>query len=233
MKQFRCKAIIFDLDGVLIDSSAVAKRQWRRWIIEHDLDPDRAPHVMHGQRLVEIVRHVAPHLDAEAEAARLAAWEATDTDGLREIEGAADLVRSLPRDAWAVVTSGNLSTALTRLAYADLPVPGVLITADNVARGKPHPEPYLLAAQRLGIVPADCIVIEDAPAGVHAACAAGMRVVALTTTHGSDALEKADAIATRLLDIDITTAHPETGEETVSTGILLLATVYKPMLSDT
>ena len=99
MKQFRCKAVIFDLDGVLIDSTAVIKRQWQRWITEHNLDPGRAPNVMHGQPLVEIVRHVAPHLNAEVEAARLAAWEATDTNGLREIEGAADLVRSLPGDS--------------------------------------------------------------------------------------------------------------------------------------
>ena len=167
MKQFRCKAVIFDLDGVLIDSTAVIKRQWQRWITEHNLDPGRAPNVMHGQPLVEIVRHVAPHLNAEVEAARLAAWEATDTNGLREIEGAADLVRSLPGDSWAVVTSGNLPTARTRLNFARLPVPRVLVTADDVARGKPHPEPYLLAARELRVSPADCVVIEDAPAGVQ------------------------------------------------------------------
>lgn len=222
MKQFRCKAVIFDLDGVLIDSSAVVKRQWRRWIIEHDLDPDRAPNVMHGQRLVEIIHHVAPHLDAEAEAARLAVWEATDTDGLREIEGAAGLVRSLPRDAWAVVTSGNLPTAQTRLSYARLPVPRVLVTADDVARGKPHPEPYLLAAQGLRVPPADCIVIEDALAGVQAARAAGMRVVAVTTAHAPGALEEADAIAARLLDIQIATP----GQASGPSGTLLQITVH-------
>ena len=205
MKQFRCKAVIFDLDGVLINSAAVVQRQWRRWITVHNLDPGHAPNVMHGQRLVEIVRHVAPHLDAEVEAARLAAWEATDTDGLREIEGAADLVRSLPSDAWAVVTSGNLPTAQTRLNYARLPMPGVLVTADDVTRGKPHPEPYLLAAQGLNVSPADCVVIEDAPAGVQAARAAGMRVVAVITAHAPGALEEADAIAARLLDIQIAT----------------------------
>lgn len=211
MKQLRCIAVIFDLDGVLIDSSAVVQRQWRRWVIEHGLDLNQTTNVMHGQRLVEIVRHVAPHLDAEEEAARLAAWEAADTDSLRVIEGATDLVRSLPQATWAVVTSGNQATALTRLRYADLPVPDVLVTADDVTRGKPHPEPYLRAAKGLGISPADCVVIEDAPAGVQAARVAGMRVIAVTTTHAPETLEEADAIATRLLDIQIATPSQTSG----------------------
>ena len=205
MTQFQCRAVIFDLDGVLIDSSAVIQRQWRRWLAKRGLDPEQVTNVMHGQRLVETMRRVAPHLDAEVEAACVAAWEAADTDGLLQIEGAAGLVRTLPPGAWAVATSGNRPTALTRLRYAGLPAPEVLITADDVERGKPHPEPYLLAAQGLGIPPADCIVIEDAPAGVQAAHAAGMRVVAVTTTHAPEALGEADAIVARLLDIRVTT----------------------------
>ena len=221
MTQFQCRAVIFDLDGVLIDSSAVIRRQWRRWIAAHGLDPDPTTDVMHGQRLVEIVRQVAPHLDAEAEAARVAAWEAADTDGLRQIEGAAGLARTLPRDAWAVVTSGNRPTALTRLRFAGLPVPDVLVTADDVPRGKPHPEPYLLAAQGLGIPPADCVVIEDAPAGVQAARAAGMRVVAVATSHAPEVLGEADAIAARLLDIQIAAPSQACGPS----GALLRVTV--------
>lgn len=222
MKQLRCSAIIFDLDGVLIDSSAVVQRQWRRWLIEHGLDPDQITNVMHGQRLVEIIRHVAPHLDAEEEAARLAAWEAADTDGLRLIEGATGLVRSLPHAAWAVVTSGDRATALTRLRFASLPVPDVLVTADDVTRGKPHPEPYRRAAQRLGVTPADCVVIEDAPAGVRAAHAAGMRVIAVTTTHAPESIEEADTIATRLLNIQIAT----TGQVSGPCGRLLRVTLH-------
>ncbi len=176
---------------------------------------------MHGQRLVEIIRHVAPHLDAEEEAARLAAWEAADTDGLRVIEGATGLVRSLPHAAWAVVTSGDRATALTRLRFASLPVPGILVTADDVTQGKPHPEPYLRAAEELGVTPADCVVIEDAPAGIRAAHAAGMRVIGVTTTHAPESLEEASTIATHLLDIQIATP----GQVSEPFGTLLQVTV--------
>jgi sugar-phosphatase len=213
MKQLDCQAIIFDLDGVLIDSSVVIRRQWRRWATEHGLDPDRTLNVMHSHRLVEIVRHVAPHLDAEREAVRLAAWEAADADGLRVIKGAMGLVRSLPRGAWAVATSGHPPTALARLRYARLPVPDVLVTSDDVTRGKPHPEPYLRAAEGLGIPPVGCVVIEDAPAGVAAARAAEMRVIAVTTTHAADDLVEADVIAARLSDIQVVTGHPDPDQE--------------------
>jgi sugar-phosphatase len=213
MKQLHCQALIFDLDGVLIDSSAVVRRQWQRWVAEHGLDPHQATNVMHGQRLVEIVRSVAPHLDAEEEAARLAAWEAADTDGLHVIEGAVDLLRWLPQGAWAVVTSGDRATALTRLRYASLPLPAVLITAGDVMHGKPHPEPYLRAAARLGIPPAGCLVLEDTPAGVAAAHAAGMPVIAVATTHPPGALAEADAIAARLSDIQVVTDRELPGQE--------------------
>ena len=209
MKQFLCRAIIFDLDGVLIDSSAAVQRQWQRWTAEHGLDPNQALNVMGGQRLVEIIRHVAPHLDPEYEANRLSAREAADTDGLCEIEGASQLLTTLPKGAWAVVTSGNRNTALTRLTYARLPMPNVLVTADDVTQGKPHPEPYLSAAETLGIPPAGCVVVEDAPAGVEAARAAGMRVIAVATTDRLDALEGADAIATHISDIQIVTIGDE------------------------
>jgi len=224
-KEMLCKAVIFDLDGVLIDSSVVVQRQWRRWIAARGLDPGQVANVMHGRRLVEIVRHVAPHLDAEREAARLAAQEAADTDGLREIEGASALVRSLPPGTWAVVTSGNRATALTRLRFASLPVPGVLITADDVTRGKPQPDAYLLAAEQLGIPPTGCVVVEDTPAGVQAARAAGMCVIAVTSTHAPGALEAADAIAACLLDIQILTARAGPDQSPGPSGTLLTVTV--------
>jgi sugar-phosphatase len=220
MKQLDCQAIIFDLDGVLIDSSVVIRRQWRRWATEHGLDP--ALNVMHSHRLAEIVRHVAPHLDAEREAARLAAWEAADTDGLRVIKGATGLIRSLPQGAWAVATSGHPPTALTRLRYARLPVPDVLVTSEDVTHGKPHPEPYLRAAEGLGIPPAGCVVIEDAPAGVAAAHAAGMRVIAVTTTHVADDLIEADVIAARLADIQVVTDHVDPDQEDACIHVTVL-----------
>jgi sugar-phosphatase len=203
MRQLQCNAIIFDLDGVLIDSSAVIERSWRLWAGERGLDEAQVLRLAPGRRMIEIVRRLAPDLDAEAETRRLAAREAADTHGLLEIEGAAGLTRLLPPGAWAVATSGSRTTAMARLRFAGLPVPHVLITADDVTRGKPDPQAYLLAAEGLAVAPAGCVVVEDAPAGVQAARAAGMRVIAVATTHARQALAQADAIVDRLLNIRI------------------------------
>jgi sugar-phosphatase len=203
MQPFYCQAIIFDLDGVLVDSWAVIERCWRTWAGEHGLDGDQVVRVAQGQRMVEVIRSVAPHLDADAEAARQSAREAAATEGLVRIEGAGRLLRSLPEDAWAVATSGARVTATARLRYAGLPRPSVLITSDDVSRGKPDPQVYLLAAERLGVQPEHCLVVEDAPVGVASARAAGMRVIAVATTHPPEALTAADAVAARLADIHI------------------------------
>ena len=151
-----------------------------------------------GRRMVEIIRYVAPHLDAEAETGALSEGEGIDTKGVFAVAGAAALLRSLPPASWAVVTSGNRLTAMTRLRHTRLPDPPVLVTADDVRQGKPHPEPYLTAARRLGVPAAECLVVEDAPAGIEAARAAGMRVVGLATTHAPAALARADAVASHL-----------------------------------
>jgi sugar-phosphatase len=200
-----CRAVIFDLDGVLVDSTALVERTWRRWAALHDLDFARVLRVAHGRRAVETVRLAAPHLDAEAEADRLAAQEARETEGLVRIEGAVQLVNSLPKDRWAVATSGTREIATTRLAFASVPQPAVLVTADDVARGKPDPRVYALAAERLDVLPARCVVIEDAPAGIQGARAAGMPVIAVATTHPRRALQGADAVAARLSDIRAST----------------------------
>jgi len=214
VKQLRCDAVIFDLDGVLIDSMAVIERHWRRWAIQHNLDAAEIMRVAHGRRTVETIRLVAPHLNAEVEAVRFEADEAVDTDGLVRIDGAARLVRSLPRGSWAVATSGTRDVAMTRLRYTGLPMPTVLVTADDVKRGKPDPEAYLLASERLGIVPEGCIVVEDAPAGVEAAHAGGMRVIAVATTHGQEKLESANTVVAYLSDIEIlpTSYEPSSSE---------------------
>ena len=203
MKQLECQAIIFDLDGVLIDSSAVIERSWRRWAEAQGLDGDAVMGIIAGRRMVEVIRLLAPHLDADEEARRLAAREGPDTRGLVQVPGAAQLTSWLPPGVWGVVTSGTRPTALTRLAYAGVPVPEVLVTADDVTHGKPHPEAYWLAAEQLGVAPGHCLVVEDAPAGIQAARAAGMRVVAVATTHARDALAEADAIAGQLGEIRI------------------------------
>lgn len=196
-----CNAILFDLDGVLVDSAECVKRHWRRWAARHGLDADEIVRVAHGRRTAETIATVAPHLDAELESAELARGEEIDTVGVYEVAGARELLGCLPRDAWAIATSGNRRTALTRLRHTGLPEPAVLISADDVSRGKPDPEVYLLAARRLGIVAGDCVVVEDTPAGVESAQAAQMQVIAVASTHTRDALASADVVVDHLRDL--------------------------------
>jgi sugar-phosphatase len=208
MIELECDAVLFDLDGVLVDSTACVERHWRRWTAEHGLDADETMRFAHGRPTVDTIRLVAPHLAAEVEAARLNAAEAFDTEGVVTIHGAVELVRALPAAAWAIATSGTRDTALTRLRHTGLPVPAVLITADDITRGKPDPQPYLLAAAGLKVPRERCVVIEDAPAGIAAGRAAGMRVVAVATTHAPLELEDADVRASRLTDIAIQLQPP-------------------------
>jgi len=185
-------AIVFDLDGVLVDSTAVVERAWRRWAGERGVPADDVLAIAHGRPSREVIAAFAPALDAEAEARRLDGWESGET--LAAMPGAAECVAVAQRGPWAVVTSGGRELAPGRLRAAGLPVPGVMVTADDVAHGKPDPEPYALAARRLGIPPGECLVVEDAPAGVTAAKRAGMRVLAVATTHPPAALEGADLV---------------------------------------
>jgi sugar-phosphatase len=201
VNQLTCQVVIFDIDGVLVDSTAVVEGTWRRWAAAHGLDFEMVLQVAHGRPARDTVRLAAPHLDFEAEAARLAAEEAHEVDGLVRIEGAVQLVSSLPKSRWAVVTSGTREIATTRLTFAGVTIPAVLITADDVERGKPDPQAYTLAAERLGVSPESCIVIEDAPAGIQGAQAAGMDVIAVATTHPREALQDADVTVGRLVDV--------------------------------
>lgn len=178
-----CDALLFDLDGVLIDSSACIVRNWRVWAEPHGIDVAEIMKVAHGVRSVETIRQVAPYLDAEAEAARLTALEVADTDGVVAMPGAHALLSSLPADAWTIVTSGNADLAKARLQAVGLPIPAAMVTADDVTQGKPAPEPYLLGAQRLGVATDRCLVVEDAPAGIQAGRAAGIRVLGIGSTH--------------------------------------------------
>jgi sugar-phosphatase len=203
LQSVSCRAILFDLDGVLVDSAECVERTWRKWATDHQLDPERVIAVAHGRRSLETVRMVAPQLSAEAELATLAASESTTSEGIYEIEGARELLDRLPAERWAVVTSGIRAVAEFRLRYARLPVPPVMICADEITRGKPDPEGYLTAASRLGYSPDDCLVIEDAPAGIESARAAGMRVIAITTTFGRESLVGADAVIERLTDLTV------------------------------
>ena len=201
MKRFECSAILFDLDGVLVDSAAYVEQQWRRWASAKGLRAEPFLRVCHGRRAVETIRIAAPHLDAEAEVAALGPGEES-SEWIGPLAGAARLLEMLPEGSWGVATSGLRVAASARLARAGLPMPRVLICAEDVRRGKPSPDAFLLGAAELDVAPADCLVIEDAPAGVMAARSAGMPVIALTTTHRLDQLP-ADACAGSLADVHL------------------------------
>jgi sugar-phosphatase len=191
-------ALLFDLDGVLVDSAECVRRVCTEWALRVGVDPQFLLSVGQGRRAQDTVRKVAPHLDADAEAATLVAIEATTTEGIHPVPGAETLLTSLPPNTWAVVTSGTLAVATLRLRHVGLPIPQTLITADDVQRGKPDPEGYLAAAAALGRAPVDCVVIEDAPAGIEAARAAGMRSIAIAGTFPPSELGRADVILERL-----------------------------------
>jgi mannitol-1-/sugar-/sorbitol-6-phosphatase len=203
MPIFHCAAILFDLDGVLVDSTRSVDRQWRTWARQKGVDGDKVMAIAHGVRTIEVIRTVAPHLDADAEVWELENREADDQEGVEIMPGAVELVRSIPEGRWGVVTSGTRLLASARLRYGGLPVPKILVTAEDVANGKPHPEPYLKGAERMGVNPADCLVIEDAPAGIQSARAGGMKVVGITSTYAADALGHADAVISRLGQIQV------------------------------
>jgi sugar-phosphatase len=198
-----CKAILFDLDGVLVNSAECVERTWRGWSSRHGLNPDDVIAVAHGRRTIETVRAVAPHLDAPTEVTALEAREALTSDGVYEIEGARELVARLPPHRWAIVTSGTRVIASFRLKLVGIPIPRVMICADEIANGKPHPEGYLTAASRLGFAARDCVVIEDTPPGIEAAHAGGMRAIAVAATYPASELSAADRVVDQLADLDV------------------------------
>ena len=201
MKRFECRAVLFDLDGVLVDSASYIEEQWRRWATAKGLAPEPFLRVCHGRRALETIRLAAPQLDAEAEIAAFV-HDAGNGNALKPVEGASRLLQTLPMGSWAVATSGTRTAATERLTEAGLPIPAVLVCAEDVVHGKPSPDVYLMAAAGLGIAPADCLVVEDAPAGIQAARSAGMGVVALTTTHRPEDLA-ADACTSSLAGIHL------------------------------
>jgi sugar-phosphatase len=202
----RCAAVLFDLDGVLVDSAACVEKSWRDWSLEHGLDPERVLAVAHGRRTAETIPDVAPHLNVAEEVAALAAIESVTTEGVFEVPGARELLASLPLNAWAIVTSGVRSVATLRIRHANLPMPLVLVCADEIARGKPDPEGYLTAARRLGVDPAMCVVVEDTPPGLEAARAGCMRSIGVSGTYASSALSMANHVVSRLGELRITRA---------------------------
>lgn len=181
--ELRCKALLFDLDGVLVDSQAVVERTWRKFADRHQLDADAILRAAHGRRTSDTLKDAAPHLALDSEVAWLDATELADVEGLRIVPGANQLLAALPTNRWAIVTSCGRDLARRRLTSVGLPVPPVLVVSEDVKRGKPAPDGYRLAATRLGYDGRDCVVFEDAPAGAAAARAAGARVIGLVTTY--------------------------------------------------
>jgi mannitol-1-/sugar-/sorbitol-6-phosphatase len=207
----RCGAILFDLDGVLMDSRVAVERHWTQWANSRGIDVALVLAEAHGRRTIDTIRAVAPSLDIEAEAHLLEDGEAVDFDGVTTLPGAAELLEALPSGSWTVVTSGTRALATGRLAHGGLPIPQQLITADDVERGKPDPQPYLAGAAALGLDPAACLVVEDAPAGIQAGKAAGMTVLALATTFEASTLIAADFVVASLADVALCSAteHPD------------------------
>jgi sugar-phosphatase len=210
MRRFDCSAVILDLDGVLVDSTLLVEGQWRRWAAARGLPPEPFLQVCHGRRALETIRLAAPHLDAEAEvAALMSAGNSSAPADLRALPGARRLLDQLPSGTWAVATSGTRATADGRIRGAGLQPPAVMICAEDVQQGKPHPEVYQRAAMALGMVPGECIVIEDSPAGLEAARAAGMTAIGLITTHEPAELPAADLYAASLADVHLGRIGPE------------------------
>jgi sugar-phosphatase len=177
-------AFLFDMDGTILTSIKAAERVWGQWAASHGLDVDAFLPTIHGKRTEETIRALdLPGVDPLAEAAFITRAEIEDVAGVEAIAGVATFLASLPRERWAIVTSAPRLLAEARIAAAGLPVPEVLVAAEDVERGKPAPDPFLLGARKLGVAPADCLVFEDTLAGLRSAAAAGMASIVVTATH--------------------------------------------------
>ncbi|MBZ5615067.1 MAG: HAD family hydrolase [Acidobacteriia bacterium] len=188
-----CRALLFDLDGVLIDSTPAVARVWHRWAVEHGLDPETVVRMAHGRPSRSTIRDLLPNADIDREDREVERREIADLDGVVLLPGARDLLNILPPERWTIATSCTRPLAEVRLRAAGLPIPKTMITSSDVKIGKPDPEPYLKAAAILGFAASDCIVVEDVPAGIRAGKAAGAGVIAFLTTMARRELEDAGA----------------------------------------
>jgi mannitol-1-/sugar-/sorbitol-6-phosphatase len=193
MTEIHCAALLFDMDGVLINSTPAVARVWRRWAIEHGFNPEEVVPRAHGRPSLTTVREYLPNSDHEAKNREVERREIEDVEGVVPLPGALDLLASLPEDRWIIVTSCTRALAEVRLRAAGLPLPKKMVTSNDITHGKPHPEPYLKGASLLGFPPAECIVLEDVPAGIRAGKAAGAKVIAFRTTTQEPILREAGA----------------------------------------
>lgn len=192
------RGALFDMDGVLVNSTASDERCWLRWAQHHGMEGTFSLHATHGRRAVDTIRALRPDLDPYAELRRLEDIDAEDPTGSSALPGAAALLAALPAHSWAIVTSAPSRLAKIRLQCAGIALPHHLVTADDVSRGKPDPEPYALGAGKLALHPSQCLVIEDSPAGIQAGKTAGCKTLAVLSSHPIDALLEADWIVPSL-----------------------------------
>lgn len=203
MPSIHCQAVLFDLDGVLIDAELIYQRHWRQWAERNKVSFEQIVAIHHGKPAVRTMEIVAPHLDAANESRRFnqRLEEDMDMEGTVAYPGVGHILQELPSGHWAIATSAPGIIARSRLEYLGLPIPSVLITPGDVPQGKPAPDPYLAAAAGIGFPTKDCVVIEDSPTGIESGLAAGAQVLGLATTHDPNELQKADAIIPRFSDL--------------------------------
>jgi sugar-phosphatase len=182
MVKVSAEALLFDLDGVLVNSIPAVERVWSRWAEERGFNVQEVLHRAHGRPSIETLRYLLPDADHEAENRLVEGAEIEDVEGIVPLPGIKELLAALPHDRWAIVTSCTRPLAEVRIRAAGLPTPGLFITSNDVRHGKPHPEPYQKGAAGLGFAPDQCIVVEDALAGIASGRNAGARVIAFTTT---------------------------------------------------
>ena len=182
MTRIQCSALLFDMDGVLVDSTPAVARVWTGWALKHGLTPEKVVKQAHGRPSLATIRELLPHGDHEAENREVERREIEDIEDVVALPGALRLLQAIPESRWTVVTSATRRLAEVRLRAAGLPVPKHLVTANDLQHGKPFPDPYLKGAEVLRIPAAQCVVAEDAATGVRSGKAAGARVLALRTT---------------------------------------------------
>jgi sugar-phosphatase len=211
MTKIRCSGVLFDLDGVLIDSTPAVTRVWQQWAREHGFNPEEVVARVHGRPSLATVREYLPNADHEAENREIERREMRDVDGIITLPGSRELLRQLPANRWTIATSCTRSLAEVRLRAAGLPIPKHIVTSTDVTHGKPHPEPFLKAAAKLGFSASECVVVEDVPAGIRAGKAAGARVIAFRTTVEEGELRGAgaDFILNNCTDVGV--AHNSEG----------------------
>lgn len=203
-----CKGFLFDLDGTLVDSLPVVERAWTGWARRHGIAPQEVLDFIHGKQAITSLRHFMPGASEESiqqEFSALEKIESEDTDGVTALPGAIAILQrlNLLDIPWAIVTSGSMPVAHARRAAAGLPEPRVFVTAEQVARGKPQPDAYLLGARQLGLPPQDCVVVEDAPAGILAGLAAGCQVIAVNAPQDTPQIERVDLCLSGLQEVAI------------------------------